>query len=301
MSSSQRNRAEGWQHAKTSGHTNEENILELLQKDAAYREFFLKRLKKEHLEIKDINIGGLHEKQVPSILQGEKPTNAKPDLWITFSDGSSANISIKKSDSGQVYLVTGKHFLNGYEKQFKCSIPDDVKQGINLFFGQDYDSVMNFFKTNNIKPSAYEAKKRRLIHATMCKTPDSEEIALKTLEWFKENIGNITSFCFARGTAKNKCDWADYVWYKNFVGENNVDELFAIDDLIQKSIDNKNQIFYGTTRGGTTIQLPFGFLQWHFPREKKKREKVEKTGEIFKEPGSLQFHHVYDKIKQLFE
>ena len=146
MSSSQRNRAEGWQHAKTSGHTNEENILELLQKDAAYREFFLKRLKKEHLEIKDINIGGLHEKQVPSTLQGEKPTNAKPDLWITFSDGSSANISIKKSDSGQVYLVTGKHFLNGYEKQFKCSIPDDVKQGINLFFGQDYDSVMNFFK-----------------------------------------------------------------------------------------------------------------------------------------------------------
>ena len=136
----------------------------------------------------------------------------------------------------------------------------------------------------------------------MCKTPDSEEIALKTLEWFKENIGNITSFCFSRGLVANECAWADYVWYKNTVdAKKKIDEIFNIEELVNKVIAKKNQVYYGKKDGGTTIQLPFGFVQWHFPGEKKKRAKVEAEGLIFKEPGSLQFHHDFEKIQKLFE
>lgn len=42
---------------------------------------------------------------------------------------------------------------------------------------------------------------------------------------------------------------------------------------------------YGTKNGGSTIQLPFGFVQWHSPRK------------VI--PGNLQFHHSYDKMIEL--
>ena len=39
---------------------------------------------------------------------------------------------------------------------------------------------------------------------------------------------------------------------------------------------------YGNVGGGTTIQLPFGFVQWHSPTKKI--------------PGDMQFHHNHEKI-----
>ena len=44
------------------------------------------------------------------------------------------------------------------------------------------------------------------------------------------------------------------------------------------SLEEK-ETFFGTTNGGTTIQLPFGFVQWH--------------------QHQMQFHHNYYKIKIL--
>ena len=42
---------------------------------------------------------------------------------------------------------------------------------------------------------------------------------------------------------------------------------------------NYYAITYGNNNGGTTIQLPFGFVQWH--------------------KGQMQFHHSYEKIRNL--
>lgn len=39
--------------------------------------------------------------------------------------------------------------------------------------------------------------------------------------------------------------------------------------------------FYGYKNGGTTIQLPFGFVQWH--------------------QSSMQFHHSFDKIRNILK
>ena len=69
------------------------------------------------------------------------------------------------------------------------------------------------------------------------------------------------------------------------VGDNQLDHIFLISDLSEKINAKRNEIAYGMRNGGTTIQLPFGFVQWHGPR-----------GMI---PGKIQFHHQYDKIKKL--
>ena len=64
------------------------------------------------------------------------------------------------------------------------------------------------------------------------------------------------------------------------LGEDDTDEIFDIEDICKISKNNANtEIMYGTTNGGTTIQLPFGFVQWH--------------------QHQLQFHHQYCKIKKL--
>ncbi len=74
------------------------------------------------------------------------------------------------------------------------------------------------------------------------------------------------------------------LWYKNELSENDLDDLFLIDEIKKKLPKNAE---FGNRNGGTTIQLPFGFVQWHSP-----------TKVI---PGSIQFHHNYIKIKELME
>ena len=113
----------------------------------------------------------------------------------------------------------------------------------------------------------------------------NETLYNKLLIWFRDNIYNITDFCFSKGLAKNKEDWADIVWYKNELGENSVDKMFLISEIRSKVIEKLDLIEYGNIHGGTTIQLPFGFVQWHSPQK------------TF--PGCLQFHHSYDKIQNI--
>lgn len=75
-------------------------------------------------------------------------------------------------------------------------------------------------------------------------------------------------------------EWADFVWYKNMLGENNVDDIFCIEHICSAVRNNaQGGTYYGNTNRGTTIQLPFGFVQWH---QKK-----------------LQFHHSYYKLTEL--
>jgi hypothetical protein len=93
-----------------------------------------------------------------------------------------------------------------------------------------------------------------------------------------DNISNVAEIVFRKGWSKNPQDWAQILWYKNSLGENNINKKFVIDELVSKCKGKK--CFKGTKNGGTTIQLPFGHLQYH--------------------QGGLQFHHSYEKIYQLF-
>ena len=84
------------------------------------------------------------------------------------------------------------------------------------------------------------------------------------LNWFNDNVSELFDFCFAKGLAKNSEDWAQIVWYKNMVGENQFDTMLYLEDLKDNIPHN---VVYGTRNGGSTIQLPFGFLQWHSQRK----------------------------------
>ena len=105
------------------------------------------------------------------------------------------------------------------------------------------------------------------------------------IDWFQKNISNVTELCFARGAAANPEDWADYIWYKNELNENPLDTIFSIKDICEAAKQNSSLVSYRKRTHGSTIQMPFGFVQWHCPG--------------WHLPGSLQVHHDYDMIKSI--
>lgn len=274
-----RNRAAGWQHAKLSGHANECTIEKLLQTDVAYQQAFLSKVGKASAQIAQVAVSGLYEKDVPCVFVGEK-TKSKTDLQILLNDGTKYNVSIKKSLGGQVYLITGDRFIQGYEKQYGCVIPAVVKRAIELFWGTAADTkqIIAQYGTH----PAYENRKHRLVGDSLQQY--DEQLYQALVSWFAQNISTLIDFCFSKGLAQNPADWADIVWYKNELGENAVDEVFLIQDMRHFLSNNAPQTTkYSTRGGGTTIWLPFGFVQWHSPSKSI--------------PGCMQFHHSYKKIK----
>lgn len=277
-----RNRADGWKHAKLSGHENESKLEYLMQYDTATQQHFLERVGKAGCTITHVDVGGLCETDVPCVFAGEK-TKSKTDMHIILDDGSKYNVSIKKSLAGQVYLISADRFMRGFESQYKTTIPANVKSAISLFWGCT-DEVSGIIETYGTKP-AYEKRKHRLVADTLNRYDSS--LCAAMLNWFKNNMREITEFCFSRGLAINSSDWANVVWYKNELGENAVDQIFVISDLCDKmQAVAESFTYYGKVGGGTTIQLPFGFVQWHSPTKKI--------------PGDMQFHHKFKSITESF-
>ena len=280
-----RNRAEGWRHAKLSGHSNEELIKDKINKDNKFKEQLSNRLELNSA-IKLVSIGGINESNVDDVFGGK--TKSKTDLRIHSESGESTNISIKKSSGGQVYLIGVERFLRGFEIQFNMKIPKNIERSIKLFFGgandiaeiiDNIDLDEEISDTKKIKIKKYEKRKERITWKTLEKY--NPELGENLIEWFRENIEEIFLFCFQRGLSKNKSDWAEYVWYNNQVGENLKDVIFSINELLAKletDLFNK-KILPGNIGGGTTIQLPFGFVQWHL--------------------GQIQFHHKQKLILEI--
>lgn len=280
-SMSKRNRSEGWIYAKRSGHDNEELVKLRLETDVEFKMNFLEQLGIIDKDIKNIQVGGLHERDVESVLEKYK-TKSKTDLCILFEDGTCLNVSIKKSTGGQVYLITYGNFVMGYEKQFQIQIPDKVKRAIELFWGVAND-VPNIAQTIGTNKN-YELKKHRIVGDTL--GVYSEELYNTLLNWMKDNMYNIVKFCFSMGLAAKEQDWAEVIWYVNELGDGNFNYACNIDLLAKKAQEAAStEVCYGSRGHGTTIRLPFGFVQWHSP-----------TKSI---PGCLQFHHNLYKIERL--
>lgn len=269
-----RDRSEGWLHAKLSGHENEDAVAALVRESKETQDRILQAAGKAGLSIVSVEDGGLYESSVESVLEGK--TKSKTDLYIGLSDGSHINISIKKSYGGQVYLIGTDHFIDGFQKQFGTTIPRDVKRAILLFWGDalDTEEIISAYASNSTK--AYELRKHRLTADTLFAY--KPELYKCLIHWFSENMKQIVEFCFSRGLAKDPQDWADLIWYINLVGEECEDEIFSIED-VKERISN-GCVEYGNRGGGTTIQLPFGFVQWH--------------------QSKMQFHHNFDKLNNLY-
>lgn len=274
-----RDRSEGWKHAKLSGHSNEDLIKNKLNADKNELANLGKRLGSSSLTgIADV--GGLCEVSVKSVLGSL--TKSKTDLIIKWDDRSCSKISIKKSQGGQVYLIRTSRFIDGYEKHFNEIIPNTVKEALYLFFGEgkDIPSILSQIGIYDDKIRKYEVRKNRLVWRTL--SIYNEIFANSLLQWLLDNVNKISIYCFSMGLAENQNDWAEYVWYKNLLGEDSMDLLFSINELSSLSqVNAKKYISPGKIGGGTTIQLPFGFLQWH--------------------QGQMQFHHQFSRIEEMFQ
>ena len=272
-----RNRAEGWQYAKLSGHRNERLIAELAMHDTRIQQRLLSCAHISGVSIERVEYGGLRETDVDCILGGK--TKSKTDMWLYLSNGRRLNVSIKKEEDGQVFLIGIDRFIRGFEMQYGETVPEDVCRAISLYFGSAEDTL-DLIEQYGGQNKNLELRKHRLVADTLKEYDENLYYCL--LQWINDHIFELFDFCFARGLASNPEDWAQIVWYKNMVGDNQADTMVYLPDL-QGCIPPTAK--YGTKNGGSTIQLPFGFVQWHSPR------KVV--------PGNLQFHHTFRKVEEL--
>ncbi len=274
-----RDRATGWQHAKLSGHKNEDLVEALLDSDRDFQQHFLNRIARPNATIKETSIGGLHETNVPSV-NGRK-TKSKTDLKVYLSSNEVVNVSIKKSLTGQVYFVRAGLFIDTFERQFDAKIPADVQRAINLFWAAADDTVdiiKEFGDRSNEKNFDLQMR-HKSVNATTLKAYD-EHLYDVLLEWFTNNAYELAKLSFSMGAVRDRSEWSDFVWYVNLLGENDIDDIFFIEDICTAVQEvAKEKTCYGSSFGGTTIQLPFGFVQWH--------------------QGQLQFHHDYEKLKNI--
>ena len=274
-----RDRATDWQHAKLSGHKNEDLVKEFLDSDRSFQQHFLNRIDRPNSTIKETSIGGLHETNVPSV-NGRK-TKSKTDLKVYLSSNEVVNISIKKSLGGQVYFVRAGLFIDTFEKQFNTKIPADVQRAINLFWAAADDAVdiIEEFGDRTNKKNFDLQMRHESVNATTLKAYD-EHLYDALLEWFTDNAYELAKLSFSMGAVRDSKEWSDFVWYVNLLGENDTDDIFFIEDICNAVQEiAREETYYGSSFGGTTIQLPFGFVQWH--------------------QGQLQFHHNYDKLKNI--
>lgn len=268
-----RSRSEGWERAKYEGHLNEDSftrenvsseILSILDED-------------EH--IVSISGGGSKELKVVTLFGYKAPS--KTDKVI-LTNKRSITISLKKSDGGQVYLIPSDKFFSGFEIWYDKEVPSEVGEIITLFTGEseDVENVLMDERVmkENMKVSPTQRTRRLCFDAL--DVYDSTKVS-QTLEWFRENIGLIADYVFSRGLSNDSDQFAEYLYYKNFLDENNhMDKVFKISDLADLCQRNSNMVEFGERYGRTSIQLPFGHVQMH--------------------KDTLQFHHSYSKISKLF-
>ena len=83
MSDTGRNRSEGWQYAKITGHENEAKIAELTMNDIEVQKKLLScaHLDSSKIYISKIDFGGLCESDVECILPGGKTKSKTVDIY----------------------------------------------------------------------------------------------------------------------------------------------------------------------------------------------------------------------------
>jgi len=278
MPTPKRNRSQGWKHAKVSGHKNEVLVAEYLNSQSGKGR--LRSALPAAGSNPNVRVESGH---VESVLPG-KTTPGKPDLEVVWDADKSTPISTPislKKQGGQVAFHNFDNFVRGFEKQFK-QIPPTVNKALRLYFGQHPDSKTALASIEPLSDRIRELENRHN-HRMVFRTLEVYDPALgkALIDWLKLNIADITRFCFARGLAKDSTDWAEYLLYMNlFDRDSGLEEMmFAIEDLADAAGERPDLITAGPKYGGSTIHLPFGFMQFH--------------------QGQIQFHQQPVKVRAL--
>jgi hypothetical protein len=285
MSSTGRNRSEGWRHAKVDGHKNEFSFAKEIVENAEYLsqiEEFLsdgKNLGTPHAEVDG-------SKHVNSIL-GDV-TTSKVDFSLTWPRGEKLNISLKKSSSGQVWLITVSRFLSAIEYHTSVKVADSVRAGISLFIGgTNIEQYREYFETalnEDTKQMPKIAEQERHQGRLVAKSLETNlpQIWTPTLDFFNKNIELITQLSYSHGLVKSREEVADLIIYNH---KGRKPDVFSIKEIVKASGLNihARPVVAGPMNGGSTLLLPTGRLQMHRPQG----------------DNQLQFRHEFEKISSL--
>lgn len=274
-----RGRSQGWKYAKESGHANE--VLMSCDNGEFIKEWveILNILKNGEVVLKIVNNAGISQKKELSVL-GHKTTPKVDNVIIT--NFRKLKISLKKSLGGQVLLTSSDNFFNTLNKMYNVEVNSRVIETMKLFTGENSDGVREILKQNEVnranqKCSRNQRERRLNGEALLEHNPDNVR---ELLNFFSENMVEITKMVFSTGSVINKDSHADFIYYKNLVDKSkSANTIFNIEDIV-KNVSNK-PIVFGPKNGGTTITLPFGHLQMH--------------------KNILQIHHNYEKINFLVQ
>ena len=272
-------RSQGWKNAKNEGHNNEEKVAQLINNDQNFKSKLESKIGKGKIE-KAI-VEGLTQKKTESVLstpEKNDKTTPKTDLTITHSNGEKTNISIKKSNGGQVFLIGTERFILGFEAQFK-EIETHVKDAIKLFFGDHPDAtkILENENSGSIPKNIRNREKRRKNLSSSTLLIHDKNLHQSLIDWIKQNIYEITLYCFSSGLSLK--EHAEFIHYIDTINNKTEEHFINIVELAELCLKNNQNIRYGDKNGGTTIILPFGHVQYH--------------------QGKMQFHHHINCISQL--
>ena len=285
MGSTGRNRSQGWTHAKIDGHANEVEFGNGLFSDPAMvSEIIAAAGIIAPNGSPTIRVDG--SKHVTSIF-GDS-TVSKVDLQLEWSSGVCVNISLKKSEGGQVWLISVPRFFSAVEHHLGKSLDSDVKSGISLFIGGNnlagcmslYEQALDGDTKRSPKIAKQERHQKRLVALAI--KDYYPHIWNATIDFLNSNIELITSLSFSKGLAKSSEEAAQVIVYNNAPAGANVFSIPQVVSLAKESV-LVTPISAGPLNGGSTLLLPTGFLQMHRPQG----------------DNQLQFHHQYKKVSAL--
>jgi len=274
-----RNRSEGWTFAKVDGHNNEEALGVILRESSELTDLIHQTLFKEpEPGLPIVRVDG--SKHVESIF--EDSTTSKIDIALDWGS-TNAGLSVKKSNAGQVWLVSLERFLGALEIKLGNAVPDEVKLVLSLFIGGSNlgefakEFELGLVMSRNERYHEQEVHQNRLVFETIEKI---EAAALsKTIEFIRNNLGLITELMFFDGLACDHRDSATLLIYNQIDQGKNIFTKTEVLQSMNLSV-NRERVAVGDRNGGSTLKLPTGFLQMHKPNG----------------TNLLQFHHKYDKL-----
>jgi len=261
-------RSSGWKYAKRDGHAFEDHFANQVMED---RELYGKLSDVAGLGegTYPVRASTTHDRVMPKSIFGDA-TTSKTDVSVFLSKGAPLDISLKKpsTKSGQVLLCKLERFLRLIESKSKKPTPPSVRWALRAFFGETEGLPVSKFAPRAVMLGpvikrhgvAAELYQNRLYGSTLAASYPEEWQSLQA--WFSEKMAEITDCCFRSGMCADALDersTAEYV----FVGS--LGKFFTVSSLVDASRDWLVTPSSSGYYKGSTLKMPWGFLQGHRP------------------------------------
>jgi hypothetical protein len=257
------NRSQGWTSAKKSGHRFEYSVADQLSDSSSP---LVKSLYKTY---GSIQVNKISEVRVPygpvETVFGDR-TEGKPDLVFVLPDGQRFPLSIKKSGlqpNGQAHLSTLDRFVRAWGLISGEELSPNVVEFFRLFIGEQ-DVLSLSALAPGVKPTTRKHRRtgESLDVYQVRLSPETikeyrPEVFRDFVEWARRDAVLLADLFLFRGYASHVVDFASGIWF----GREN--RLVLREELL-RAVDANRDVHIGS-RGGT-IQLAWGFLQFHAPR-----------------------------------